>query len=253
MLLAGKVAVVTGAGSGIGAEIVRLYLQAGASVVAVDIQPSLPDWAGSLLAEHGNQFRFVLGDVAQESTAQQYVRVALDAFKRINVIVNNAGVPLQKPLHETTPEQWDRTLDINLKSIFWSARAAIPIMKAQHEGLFLNTGSISSVVGIPGQGAYAASKGAVVQLTRQMAIEYAADGIRANAVCPGTVDTPLLHKAAQETGNAQDFLQALANAHPIGRIAQAEEIAQFFVFLASDHARFLTGATLMIDGGFTSQ
>ncbi len=253
MNLDGKVAVVTGAGSGIGAEIVRLYLEAGASVVAVDVQPSLPAWAGDVLAERGDRFRFVLGDVAMEATAHNYLRVALEAFRRIDIVVNNAAVPLQRALHETTPEQWDRTLDVNLKSIYWSARAVVPIMKIQRSGLFLNTGSISSVVGIAGQGAYAASKGAVIQLTRQMAIEYAADGIRANAVCPGTVDTPLLHKAAAEMGDSQAFLKSLADAHPIGRIAAAEEIAQFFVFLASDQARFLTGAVLMIYGGFTAR
>ena len=106
---------------------------------------------------------------------------------------------------------------------------------------------------MPHQGAYGPSKGAVVQITRQMAIDYARDGIRVNAVCPGTVDTPLLRRAAADSGDPEGFLRGLADAHPIGRIAGAEEIAQFFLFLASDHARFFTGAVLMIDGGFTAQ
>ena len=109
------------------------------------------------------------------------------------------------------------------------------------------------MVGIPGQGAYGPSKGAVVQITRQMAVEYGKDGIRANAVCPGTVDTPLLRKAAEDSGDAARFLDGLASGHPIGRIAESEEIAQFFLFLASDNARFFTGSTLMIDGGFTAR
>jgi NAD(P)-dependent dehydrogenase (short-subunit alcohol dehydrogenase family) len=126
-------------------------------------------------------------------------------------------------------------------------------MQKQGGGVMLNTGSISSVVGLPAQGAYGPSKGAIVQLTRQMAIDYARDGIRVNAVCPGTVDTPLLQKAAVDSGDATAFLNRLAGGHPIGRIAQAEEIAQFFLFLASDNARFITGAVLMIDGGYSAQ
>ena len=144
-------------------------------------------------------------------------------------------------------------MDINVKSIYWSARAVVPVMKRQGGGLFLNTGSISSVVGMPAQGAYGPSKGAVIQITRQMAVDYAADKIRVNAVCPGTVDTPLLRKAAADSGDPAGFLQGLKSAHPIGRIASADEIARFFQFLASDHARFFTGAVLMIDGGFTAQ
>lgn len=253
MNLNNKVAIVTGASSGIGSEVVRLYLDAGARVVAVDIDPDLDERLRQRCPSHAESLRCVVGDVALEATAQQYTSVALDAFDRVDIVVNNAGVPLQKPLHETTPDEWDRTLDVNVKSIYWSARTLIPIMKRQRDGHFLNTGSISSVVGIEGQGAYAASKGAVIQLTRQMAIEYARDGIRANAVCPGTVDTPLLHRAAAQMPDAAHFLKGLADAHPIGRIAASEEIAQFFLFLASDHARFLTGAVLMIDGGFTAR
>jgi NAD(P)-dependent dehydrogenase (short-subunit alcohol dehydrogenase family) len=248
-----KVAIVTGADSGIGAEIVRLYLEAGARVVALDINPMFPASAEARHGEQADRLRCVVGDVAREQAALDYTQVALDAFGRIDVVVNNAALPLTRALHETPPEVWDRIMDVNVKAIYWSARAVVPVMKRQGGGLFLNVGSISSVAGIRGQGAYAASKGAVVQLTRQMAIEYAADGIRANAVCPGTVDTPLLHKAAAEAGDAAAFLKGLADAHPIGRIAAPEEIARFFVFLASDHGRFFTGAALLIDGGFTAQ
>jgi NAD(P)-dependent dehydrogenase (short-subunit alcohol dehydrogenase family) len=242
--LTGKVAIVTGAASGIGAEIVRLYAEAGARVVAVDVDPALPE---------GDSIRPVVGDVALESTAAEYTNTALDAFGRIDVMVNNAGIAVVKAITDHTPEDWDRVFHVNLKSIYWSARHVVPVMKRQGGGLFLNTGSISSVAGIAGQGAYAPSKGAVVQLTRQMAVEYGKDGIRVNAVCPGTVDTPLLRKAAEDSGDPVGFLKGLADAHPIGRIADAEEIAQFFLFLASDRARFFTGAVLMIDGGFTAQ
>ena len=195
----------------------------------------------------------IVGDVAQESTAIRYVQQARNVFRRIDVMVNNAGVACVKPIADHSPEEWDRVMNVNVKSIYWSARHVIPVMKAQAAGLILNTGSISSVAGMPGQGAYAPSKGAVIQLTRQMAIDYAPFGIRVNAVCPGTVDTPLLRHSAEESGDPAGFLKGLADAHPIGRIAAAEEIAQFFLFLASDRARFFTGAVLMIDGGFTAR
>ncbi len=251
MDLSGKVAIVTGAGSGIGDAIVRLYLEAGARVVAVDLDMTraLAEWPDS---EKGNLLP-IMGDVALGETAERFAKGAMESFGRIDVMVNNAAVPLVKTIADTLPEEWDRVMAVNVKALYWSARAVVPIMKKQGGGLFLNTGSISSVVGIPGQGVYGPSKGAVIQITRQMAIEYARDGIRSNAVCPGTVDTPLLRRAAEQSGDPDGFLNSLMVAHPIGRIASAEEIARFYVFLASDHAKFLTGAVLMIDGGFTAQ
>jgi NAD(P)-dependent dehydrogenase (short-subunit alcohol dehydrogenase family) len=250
MDLKGKVGVVTGAASGIGEAIVRLFVEAGARVVAVDSDPRLPEVHASLSAD---VLRCVVGDVAREETAAAYTRAALDAFGRVDVMVNNAGISCVKPIADHTPEEWDRVMNVNVKSLYWSARALVPVMKRQGGGLFLNTGSISSVAGLGAQGAYGPSKGAVIQVTRQMAIEYARDGIRVNAVCPGTVDTPLLRKAAADSGDPAGFLAGLEAAHPIGRIASPDEIARFFLFLASDHARFFTGAVLMIDGGYTAQ
>lgn len=254
MDLTGKTAIVTGAASGIGAEIVRLFLESGANVVGVDLATEATPTGDleRLTALYPDRLRLTSGDVSEESTAIRYAETAIQAFGRADVMINNAGVAVVKPIHEHTSAEWDRVMNVNVKSIFWSAKALIPIMKRQGGGLFLNTGSISSVAGIVGQGAYGPSKGAVVQLTRQMAVEYAADNIRVNCVCPGTVDTPLLQKAAVDSGDADKFLNGLKSSHPIGRIAAAEEIAQFFRFLASDHARFFTGAILMIDGGFTS-
>jgi NAD(P)-dependent dehydrogenase (short-subunit alcohol dehydrogenase family) len=253
MDLDGKVIIVTGAASGIGAAIVRLILEAGARVVAVDVDPQEPTTTASLREQHPDRLRSVVGDVALEPTARDYAAAAVEAFGRIDVMINNAGISVVKPIHEHTPEEWDRVFAVNVKALYWSARHVVPVMKRAGGGLFLNTGSISSVAGLAGQGAYGPSKGAVVQITRQMAIEYAGDGIRANAVCPGTVDTPMLRRAAADAGDPAAFLAGLEAAHPLGRIAAAEEIAQFYVFLASDRARFFTGAVLMIDGGFTAQ
>jgi NAD(P)-dependent dehydrogenase (short-subunit alcohol dehydrogenase family) len=249
--LTGKVAIITGAASGIGAETVRLFLEAGANVVAVDRQT--PPVAAALVQRFAGQLRGLPGDVADETTAKAFTDEALSAFGRIDILVNNAGIAVIKPLHEHTPEEWDRVMNVNVKSIYWGARHVIPVMKRQGGGVILNTGSISSVAGMLGQGAYAPSKGAVVQMTRQMAVEYAADHIRVNAVCPGTVDTPLVRKAAADSGDAAAFMKRLGDGHPIGRIAEPVEIAHFFRFLASDDARFITGAVLMIDGGYTAQ
>jgi len=253
MQLDNKVVIVTGAASGIGAQIVELFLKAGARLVGVDVDPHLTEWVAELDTLHPGQIRGVLGDVAEEATANAYLQEALDSFGTIDVMINNAAISYVKRITDHTPDEWDRVMNVNLKAIYWSARAVVPVMQQFGGGLFLNTGSISSVVGIADQGAYAPSKGAIIQLTRQMAIDYAADNIRVNAVCPGTVDTPLLRRSATNTGDAERFMAGLMAGHPVGRIAQAEEIAQFYLFLASDHARFFTGAILMIDGGFTAQ
>jgi NAD(P)-dependent dehydrogenase (short-subunit alcohol dehydrogenase family) len=246
-----KTAIITGSASGIGAETVRLFLEAGANVVAVDVQE--PPCPPALQHTYGPRVRSVHGDVALEATAKEAVQLATKSFGTIDVLINNAGIAIIKKLHEHTPEDWDRVMNINVKSIYWFARHVIPVMQKQGSGVILNTGSISSVIGIPVQGGYAASKGAVIQLTRQMAVDYAADGIRVNAVCPGSVDTPLLQKGAVDSGDPPKFIKMLSDAHPIGRIADSEEIAQFFLFLASGNARFITGSILMIDGGYTAR
>jgi NAD(P)-dependent dehydrogenase (short-subunit alcohol dehydrogenase family) len=251
MDLTGKTAIVTGAASGIGAEVVRLLLESGANVAGVDVQT--PPCPVVLRERFGSRLVGVRGDVSQEATAVEFTRQAVETFGRIDLLVNNAGIACIKPLHEHAEAEWDRVMNVNVKSIFWAARSVIPVMKAQKAGVIVNIGSISSVCGMKAQGAYGPSKGAVIQLTRQMAIEYAADGIRVNAVCPGTVDTPLLQTAAVQSGDPQGFLKGLADGHPIGRIAAAEEIAQLVRFVCSDHARFMTGAILMLDGGYSAQ
>lgn len=246
-----QVAIVTGAASGIGAATVRLFLEAGARVVGVDVQQ--PGCPAELLSAAPDRLIGVVGDVGDASTARQYVAAALEKFGRIDVLVNNAGVACVKPIHQHTEADWDRVMNTNLKSLFWGAREVIPVMQRQQSGAIVNIGSISSVCGMPLQGAYGPSKGAVVQMTRQMAIEYARDGIRVNAVCPGTVDTPLLRAAAEESGDVDKFLQTLADGHPIGRIASADDIARCIRFMASDDAGFITGAILMADGGYSAQ
>ena len=246
---------ITGAGSGIGRAMVLKFLDAGAAgVVAVDRRDDLADTLrADCPAEQHGRLEAVRGDVSTEEAAREFTRVALDRFGGLDVLINNAAVAAVKPLHEHSPEEWDAVMNTNVKAIYWAARHVIPVMIGRGGGLILNAGSISGEVGIPGQGAYAASKGAVHQMTRQMAIEYAPHKIRVNAVCCGTVDTPLVHRSAEASGDPTAFWAMLRGGHPIGRVATAEEIADFYLYMASDRATFFTGATVMIDGGYTAR
>ena len=252
--LSGKVVIITGASSGIGLAMVSVFLEAGASgVVGVFLPSELPLELSHCKIQYGERLQFVVGDVADESTAKEFTETALSHFGRIDVLINNAGISTIKALHEHTPEEWDAVMNTNVKAIYWAARHVIPVMIKGGGGVVLNTGSISGQVGIAKQGAYAASKGAVHQMTRQMAVEYAPYRIRVNAICPGTVDTPLVQRSAQASGDPEAFREMLKKGHPIGRIASPSEIANFFAYMASDDAGFFTGSILLIDGGYTAQ
>lgn len=251
--LAGKVAVVTGASSGIGLAITSAYLDCGASVIAVFRRAELPEALEDALKRYPDKLVIVRGDVADEQTSIDFTKAALDRFGRIDILVSNAALSIVKSLHLHTPEEWDTVMNANVKSLYWAARHVIPVMMEQKSGLILISGSISGEAGIPTQGAYAPSKGALHQMTRQMAIEYARYGIRVNTVACGTVDTPIVHKSAVSSGDPEGYWSMLKDAHPIGRIASAEEVASFYSYLATDQASFFTGAILMMDGGYTAQ
>ena len=252
--LAGKVAIVTGAASGIGFAVVKAYLACGAAgVVAVDRQRDLSDEFKAVLAMHKDKLFFVHGDVSEEQAAVDYTKAALQNFGRIDIFVSNAAVSIVKPLHLHSPEEWDAVMNVNVKSLYWTARHVIPVMMEQRAGLILITGSISGVAGIATQGAYAPSKGALHQMTRQMSIEYAKYGIRVNSIACGTVDTPIVHQSAAASGNPDAYWAMLKDAHPIGRVASADEIAAFFAYMATDLASFFTGSVVMLDGGYTAQ
>jgi NAD(P)-dependent dehydrogenase (short-subunit alcohol dehydrogenase family) len=252
--LAGKVAVVTGASSGIGLAITRAYLDCGAKgVVAVFRRSEVPEELEEALKRYPDKLVIMRGDVAEEQTSIDFTRTALDRFGRLDILVSNAALSIVKALHLHSPEEWDMVMNANVKSLYWAARHVIPVMIEQKGGLILISGSISGEAGIPTQGAYAPSKGALHQMTRQMAIEYAQYGIRVNTVACGTVDTPIVHKSAASSGDPEGYWAMLKNAHPIGRIASAEEVASFYAYMATDLASFFTGAIVMMDGGYTAQ
>jgi NAD(P)-dependent dehydrogenase (short-subunit alcohol dehydrogenase family) len=239
-----RAAIVTGAASGVGREVTRLLAERGVSVVAVDVAPTVRELASDLVTP-------LEGDVADAHTAERAVAAA--APGRLDILVNNAGHIVFKSILETSVDEWDRVMAVNVKSMFHFCKAAIPPMQHGHGGAIVNTASISGLIGLPAQGAYAASKGAVVQLTRQLAVELAPAGIRVNAVAPGAIATPFLLDFVEQQEDPGALRAAIEGEHPLGRLASAEEIARTIVFLASNEAAFVTGAVLPVDGGFTAR
>jgi dihydroanticapsin dehydrogenase len=243
-----KVAIVTGAAGGVGRATVAELLRREARVVAVDMDRQVE----LLPRQFGNDVLAVVGDVTKVATANESVRVALDTWSRLDILLNISGVTVPKSILDITEDEWDMVMDGNAKSVFVMCKRVIPEFVRARGGAIVNTASISSVVGLAGQSAYCASKGAVLQLTRQLAVEYAAQGIRVNAVGPGAIDTPFLTRYFDAQPDPVATRKAVAAAHPLGRWAQPEEVASVLVYLASPEASFVTGAILMVDGGYTA-
>jgi hypothetical protein len=243
--LEGAVAIVTGAAGGIGSAVVRELRDAGAWVVAEDLDPAVEELEGDGVAA-------LQGDAAQADTARAAVRLAMDRFGGVDVVVNNAGRFLLKPIVDTTDGEWDALMTTNVRSVFVHCREALPHLIAGDRAAIVNVCSISGVVGLPAQGAYSATKGAIAQITRQLAVEHAGDGVRVNAIAPGAVDTSFVDKAVGGEPDPQRRAD-IAAAHPLGRMATPEEIARMMVFLASPASGFVTGAIVMADGGYTAR
>jgi NAD(P)-dependent dehydrogenase (short-subunit alcohol dehydrogenase family) len=253
MRLQDKVAVVTGAGSGIGRATARLFAREGARLVLNDVdQPGLE----KVLAEVSKEkSRGVAGDVAQEETARRLAQEAVAAFGRVDVLVNNAGIHFIKDITDMTVAEWDRLMDINLKSMFLCCKHVIPHMLKQKKGAIVNLASISSFIGQEMEGAstfaYNITKAGALQLTKSLATRYAAEGIRVNCVCPGGIETNILKRATPD--EVAEVWRMAAPSHPMGRNGQPEEVAQAILFLASDEASFITGCPLLVDGGYLSR
>ncbi|MCE0484691.1 MAG: SDR family oxidoreductase [Methylacidiphilales bacterium] len=243
-----QVAILTGAAGGVGIATLEKLLERGARVVAVDVAKQVE----SLPARYGSNVVAVRDDVTQSAAADRAVRTALDTWSRLDMLLNVSGVTVPKNIVDITEEEWDRVMDGNAKSVFLMCKRAIPEFLRQGSGVIVNTASISSVVGLSGQSAYCASKGAVLQLTRQLAVEYASRNIRVNAVGPGAIDTPFLTRYFDAQPDPEATRKAVAAAHPMGRWAQPEEVASTIVYLASSEASFVTGTILMVDGGYTA-
>lgn len=252
MKLDGKVALITGGTEGMGYSTAKLFLEEGARVVITGRSKEKGARAVKSLKKLGS-VRFVQGDVSRASDARRMVETAAKAFGRIDILFNNAGVYLEKLAEDTSEEEWDRVLDINLKGTFLVTKFAIPYMKRQQSGAIINNSSDAGLVGNRSCPAYCASKGALTIMSKAMALDYAKYGIRVNTVNPGCIDTPMLAQEARASGDAKRYMRRTREDHPIGRVGTPEEVAHAVLFLASEEAGFVTGAALSIDGGLTAQ
>jgi len=239
-------ALVTGAARGIGRSVVARLRAGGYRVVAVDISPTVAD-----LAEDGWVVPLTADVTAAEAPGTAIDR-AMAAFGRLDLLVNNAGRFLRRPILDTTDDDFDALFAVNVRPAFRLARAALPHL-TEAGGCIVNVASISGLIGVPHQSAYAMTKGAIVQLTRQLAIEYAGRGVRVNAVAPGAVDTDFMAEArAADPDPAASLAVTLSN-HPIGRMSTADEVARAIAFLASPESAGITGTILSVDGGYVAR
>lgn len=246
--LDGKTAIITGAASGIGAATVIRFVEEGANVLLADInEKGLMEVAQQI--QDKQKVKYQITDVLDESAIRACVQVAVDTWGRVDILVNNAGLGNNVPLSDATQELMDRIWGVNLRAPILFCKHVIPHMA--NGGAIVNVASISSTSGIPGQAVYGPSKGGVLQLTKQLAIEYAPQNIRVNAVAPGSIETPMLWGDDPEA--SKPLLDWLLDKHPIGRFGKPVEVANAILFLASDEASFITGANLPVDGGYTAQ
>jgi meso-butanediol dehydrogenase / (S,S)-butanediol dehydrogenase / diacetyl reductase len=247
MSFEGRIVVVTGGASGMGAASVRAFAEKGASVVVVDRNAE-----GAQAAAQAVGGLALDGDVSRSVFCNEAVTAVIKHYGRLDVLVNAAGIIRRTDTIHTSDEAWHQIFGVNVDGIFFMCRATLPHMVEQRRGVIINFGSIWGDIGSAGVAAYCATKGAVHNLTRAMALDHARDGVRILAVCPGEVDTPMLssERAAPPT---RAFLDDLADRTiPVGRLAQPEEIARVVVFLASDEASYMTGSLVTVDGGFTA-
>lgn len=245
----GRTAIVTGAGSGIGAAIARELGRSGAAVVVADLKRDAAEAVAAEIEAAGGKARVVAGDVAEAGHAEELVAAARDLGGRFSMAVNNAGIGGPSAATGEYPSDgWGRVIDINLNAVFSAMRAQIPAMlESGKGGAIVNMASILASVAFPNAPAYVAAKHGVLGLTRTAAIEYAARGIRVNAVGPGFIATPLLDALEQEV------MDQLVGLHPAGRLGTAEEVAALTLFLLSDRASFITGSYHLVDGGYTAR
>ncbi len=249
--LDGKVALITGAGSGMGRAAAELFAREGARVVVSDLLVDAGNETVEAVRAAGGAATFLRADVSQWNDCVAMVRGAVDAYGALHVLYNNAGVfPADDGGVLDTPEStWDRVMDVNLKGVWLGCKAAIPALREAGGGSIVNVASFVALMGAAtAQIAYTASKGGVLAMTREVAVEYARQGIRANALCPGPIETPLLQELL-----ADPQRRARRMVHiPMGRLGRAEELAKAALFLASDDSSFMTGAALVVDGGITA-
>jgi NAD(P)-dependent dehydrogenase (short-subunit alcohol dehydrogenase family) len=247
------VALVTGGASGIGAATCRAFVEQGARVLVADINPT----GGRQVAESlGDPAHFCQTEVTDQASVNAAVAMAVERFGRLDVMVNNAGVGLVGSVQETDAADWDRLLAVNVTGVFHGSRAAVDQMLRQTPpgGLIINIASVAGLIGIARRFAYCTTKGAVIAMTRQLSVDYVQQGIRCNAICPGTVYSPFVEAYVERfhRDTREQTIQELHARQPIGRMGRPEEIANLAVYLASEEASFMSGSAVVIDGGWTA-
>jgi meso-butanediol dehydrogenase / (S,S)-butanediol dehydrogenase / diacetyl reductase len=246
--LKGKVAIVTGGSSGIGEAISQTLAKEGASVAIADIKTGS---TAEKIRDGGGEATFIQTDVRKENDVKRFVEETLRRYGQVDILCNNAGVELVRPLVETTTSDWERVIDTNLKGVFLFSREVLPHMMKRKEGLVVNIASQLGLVGLPGLSAYCASKGAVITMTKAMALECARFGVRVNAVCPGAIDTPMVQREVNLESDPAAARHDMIGRHPLGRLGRSDEIAQAVLFLSTPRSSFITGHSLVADGGYT--
>jgi len=248
-ILAGKVALITGGASGIGKATAELFAREGAAVIIADVNAEAGEASAREINDEGGRAIFVRCDVTHADECRRVVEKTVECFGGLDILFNNAGVTRRASVIETTEKEWDWVMAVNVKSVFLISKAAIPVMVEAGGGIIVNSGSGWGLVGGKAAVSYCASKGAVIQLTKAMAIDHGPQNIRVNAVCPGDTDTPMLADEAEQLGQTHQAVLAESVHRPLGRVGRAEEIAQAVLYLVSDASSFVTGTTLLVDGG----
>jgi len=253
MRLAGKVAIITGAGVGIGRSTALLFAKEGAKVVVADYDSERGVETVGIIREDGGEATFIQVDVSKAADIERMVRTTVETYGKLDILVNNAGIYTQADAVEMTEEDWDRILDVNLKGVFLCSKYCIPEIIKGGGGSIVNIGSEAGIVGIKNQVAYNVSKSGIIALTKSTAIDFAAHNIRVNCVCPGTTETPLVKAALERAPDPAAARRALEEVRPANRLGRPEEIAAGILYLASDESPYATGSILSIDGGYTAQ
>jgi len=251
MRFKGKVVLITGAGVGIGRATAVRFGQEGARVAVNSLTPAHGRETLRLLQEIGGQGIYIQGDVSIAVDARRMVEETVKAFGRLDILVNNAGIVLPGRVDNTSEEDWDRIIAVNLKGVYLVSKYAIPEMRKVGGGVIVHNASVAATKGLKDRGAYTASKGGVLALTKAMAADYLSENIRVNCVCPGTIHTPSLERRIQAFADPEKARADFVARQPMGRLGKDEEIAAAILFAASDEAAFMNGAAIAIDGGMT--
>jgi NAD(P)-dependent dehydrogenase (short-subunit alcohol dehydrogenase family) len=257
MRLANKVALITGAGTGIGRATALLFAREGAKLVVQDLNADTAQDTAQLIMKTGGEAVSIGGDVTSSADAEAMVKEAVDTYARLDVLFNNAGIWRGGTILDISEDDWDRTMDVNVKGIYLVSKYAVQQMMRQESGAIINAASVAALRGSPMSAAYNASKGAVLLLTKCMALDFGRYGIRVNCTCPGVIETQMAdqlmsYRSLGDDDRKQALLETYEDRHMVGRLGRPEEVARVALFLASDEASFVTGAAWSVDGGLSA-